>query len=368
MKNNPTSSILPKGLPAGVGIALLAAALFGASTPFAKLLLGEISPILLAGLLYLGSGIGLSLLRLIRRKSTFIADEATVSRAQWPWLAGAIFFGGVLGPVLLLFGLQNTAASTASLLLNLEGVFTALLAWYAFHENFDRRIMLGMAAIIGGGLILSWQPGAGLAFSSGAILVAAACACWGIDNNLTQKVSSNDPFQVAAIKGLTAGCVNLIIALAIGARLPSLSIFAGALVVGFFGYGLSLAFFVIALRHIGTARTGAYFSIAPFVGAALSFLLLHESAGILFMAAGGLMAIGVWLHLTERHEHLHTHERLEHSHRHVHDEHHQHAHPPGIDPREPHTHAHIHEPLTHSHPHFPDIHHRHRHNTRNNQH
>jgi drug/metabolite transporter (DMT)-like permease len=358
MKNNLASIILPKG----VGIALLAAALFGASTPFAKLLLGTISPILLAGLLYFGSGIGLSLLRIIRSKSTFIGDEATLPRAQWPWLAGAIFFGGVLAPVLLLFGLRSTAASTASLLLNLEGVFTALLAWYAFHENFDRRIMLGMAAIIGGGLILSWNPGTGLAFSSGALLVAAACACWGVDNNLTQKVSSSDPFQVAAIKGLAAGSVNLIIALAIGARLPALPILAGALIVGFFGYGLSLAFFVIALRHIGTARTGGYFSIAPFVGAALSFLLLRESAGIPFAAAGALMAIGVWLHLTERHEHLHTHERLEHSHRHVHDAHHQHAHAPGIAPREPHTHIHIHEPLTHSHPHFPDIHHRHRHN------
>lgn len=352
--------------PAGVGIALLAATLFGAGTPFAKMLLEKTSPVLLAALLYLGSGIGLSLLRIIRHKSTFASDEATLTRKEWPWLAGAIFFGGVLGPVLLLLGLQNTAASTASLLLNLEGVFTALLAWYVFRENFDWRILLGMIAIIGGGLILSWQPGSGLSFSSGALLVAAACACWGVDNNLTQKVSSSDPFQIASIKGLVAGSVNLVIAFVIGSRIPTLPTIKAAVVLGFFSYGLSLACFVTALRHIGTARTGAYFSIAPFVGVAFSLLILHESVGIIFVAAGILMAIGVFLHLTEQHEHLHTHERLEHSHRHVHDEHHQHAHVAGMSLHEPHTHAHVHELLTHSHPHFPDIHHRHQHSKGNN--
>lgn len=194
-----------KGLPKGIGAALLAAGLFGASTPFAKLLLGEVSPVLLAGLLYLGSGIGLTLVRLARRQSTLEAGEASLPRAQWSWLAGAVFFGGALGPVLLMLGLQSTSASTSSLLLNLEGVFTALLAWFVFHENFDRRIALGMMAIVAGGLILSWQPGAGLALLNGALLVAGACLCWGVDNNLTQKVSSSDPFQIAAIKGLVAG-------------------------------------------------------------------------------------------------------------------------------------------------------------------
>jgi len=357
-----------KTLPSGVGVALLAAALFGASTPFAKLLLGGVSPILLAGLLYFGSGVGLSLVRLARRgQSTLGAGEAALPRAQWAWLAGAVFFGGALGPVLLMLGLQSTSASTASLLLNLEGVFTALLAWFVFRENFDRRIALGMVAIVAGGLVLSWQPGTGLAFSSGALLVAGACACWGVDNNLTQKVSASDPFQIAAIKGLVAGSVNLAIAFALGASLPPLKVLAGALVVGFFGYGLSLACFVLALRHIGTARTGAYFSLAPFVGAAVSLLLLRESVGPLFVAAGVLMGIGVWLHLTERHEHQHAHEPLEHSHRHIHDEHHRHAHAAGVDPTEPHTHPHLHEPLTHSHPHFPDIHHRHGHSAGENR-
>lgn len=334
-----------------------AAALFGTSTPFAKLLLGEVSPVLLAGLLYLGSGIGLSLVRLARRQSTLDGGEAALPRAQWGWLAGAVFFGGALGPALLMLGLQSTVEATASLLLNLEGVFTALLAWFVFRENFDHRIALGMVAIAAGGLVLSWQPGAEPAFSSGALFVAGACLCWGVDNKLTQKVSSSEPFQIAAIKGLVAGGVNLAIAFALGATLPPFKVLCGALVVGFFGYGLSLACFVLALRHIGTAHTGAYFSLAPFVGAAVSLLLLRESVGMLFVAAGVLMGLGVWLHLTEKHEHEH----LEHSHRHAHDEHHQHAHAAGVDPTEPHTHEHTHEPLTHRHAHFPDIHHRHRH-------
>jgi drug/metabolite transporter (DMT)-like permease len=218
-----------------------------------------------------------------------------------------------------------------------------------------------MGAIVAGGLVLSWQPGEGLAFSTGALFVTGACACWAVDNNLTQKVAASDPFQIAVIKGTVAGSVNLAIALLLGAPWPPLRVLAGALVVGFFGYGLSLACFVLALRHIGTARTGAYFSLAPFVVATVAVLLLREAVGARFVLAGVLMGLGVWLHLTERHVHKHTHQRLEHSHQHVHDEHHQHEHVPGVEPTEPHTHAHIHEPLTHSHAHFPDIHHRHGH-------
>jgi drug/metabolite transporter (DMT)-like permease len=270
-------------------------------------------------------------------------------------------FGGVLGPVLLMLGLSTTTASAASLLLNLEGVFTALLAWFAFKENFDRRIFLGMVAIVAGGVLLSWQGGGGLSLPVGALAVAGACLCWGIDNNLTQKVSAGDPLQVTAIKGGVAGCVNLTVALVMGAKLPGAGALGGALLVGFLGYGCSLALFVLALRHIGTARTGAYFSLAPFVGTTVSVLLIREPVGPLFLAAAALMGLGVWLHLTERHEHEHTHTHLEHSHPHLHDEHHQHSHPESVDPKKPHTHPHIHEPLTHTHPHYPDIHHRHSH-------
>jgi drug/metabolite transporter (DMT)-like permease len=318
--------------------------------------------VLLAALLYLGSGIGLSILFLVRRRQR--SDEAPLTRPDLPWLAGAVVFGGVCGPVLLMVGLKATPASTASLLLNLEGVFTSLLAWFVFKENFDRRIALGMACIVAGGILLSWQGGGearGPSLPLGALAIAGACLCWGIDNNLTQKVSASNPFQVAAIKGAVAGTVNLAIALLIGARLPTLPVLGGALLVGFVGYGLSLACFVLALRHIGTARTGAYFSLAPFVGAAVALVLLREPVSPLFLFAAACMGVGVWLHLTERHEHEHAHERLTHTHRHVHDAHHRHEHAPGVDPTEPHTHEHTHERLTHTHPHYPDIHHRHRH-------
>lgn len=345
-------------LPTGVGFALLAALLFGASTPFAKRLLGELPPVLLAGLLYAGSGMGLGLLRWLRRGRS---AEAPLTRTDYPWLGGAVAFGGILGPVLLMLGLSRTPASTASLLLNLEGVFTALLAWLFFRENVDRRIALGMLLIAAGGVLLSWQGGIGPRLPLGSLAVVGACLCWGIDNNLSQKVSALDPLQVAAIKGACAGAVNLGIGLALGAALPPAPALLGALLVGFLGYGLSLALFVLALRHIGSARTGAYFSLAPFAGAVVSLLLLRETLSPLFLGAATLMAWGVWLHLTEKHEHEHTHERMVHTHRHYHDEHHRHAHDPGVDPREPHTHPHLHEPLTHTHPHYPDIHHRHRH-------
>jgi len=340
----------------GATLALASAALFGASTPLAKRLVGEMPPVLVAGLLYLGSGAGLGLFRIVRH-----GQRGTLSPREMPWLAGAIVFGGIVAPVLLMAGLRSTPAAVASLLLNLEGVFTAVLAWFVFHENFDRRIALGMVLIVGGGLVLSWQPGGSLGISAGALAVIIACLCWAVDNNLTQKVSGADPVTVAATKGSVAGVINVAMAFAVGAAPPPLPAVLAALAVGLVGYGVSLALFVLALRHLGTARTGAYFSIAPFVGAAASLVLFREPIGLRLAAAGILMMAGVWLHLSERHQHEHRHEALAHMHRHVHDEHHRHEHAEGIDPREPHTHAHRHEPLTHTHPHYPDIHHRHRH-------
>ncbi len=347
-----------RGLHKGVGAAIAAAALFGGSTPFAKVLVGSLPPVMLAGLLYLGSGLGLTLVYLVRRQRS---AEAPLTRTDLPCLAGATLFGGVLGPILLMIGLSTASASTSSLLLNLEGVFTALLAWFAFKENFDRRIFTGMVLIVAGGILLSWQGSGFEAPSVGALAVMGACLCWGIDNNLTQKVSAGDPVQVTAIKGTVAGAVNLMVALVMGATVPSLATTGAAFIVGFLGYGCSLVMFVLALRHIGTARTGAYFSLAPFVGASVALVVLREPVGALFFGAATLMGAGVWLHVTERHEHEHTHEYLEHTHPHVHDEHHQHVHDPGVDPDRPHSHPHVHLPMTHTHPHYPDIHHRHRH-------
>ena len=335
--------------------------LFGASTPLAKILLGKIEPILLAGLLYLGSGIGLTIWAALRHWLNHEkATEARLKAVDLPWLAGAIFSGGVIGPVLLLIGLRLTPASSASLLLNLEGVFTALLAWFVFKENFDRRIALGMTAITAGSLLLSWAGRPELGVPWGAVAIAAACFAWAVDNNLTRKVSAGDPVQIAAMKGFVAGGINLVVAVAVGARMPTVSTLSVSAFVGFLSYGVSLTFFVLALRHIGTARTGAYFSLAPFVGAAISIPLLNDTLTIYFLGAAVLMGIGVWLHLTERHEHEHWHDALEHDHRHSHDEHHQHHEEKEL-LAETHSHLHRHERMRHSHPHYPDIHHRHDH-------
>jgi drug/metabolite transporter (DMT)-like permease len=348
----------------GIGLALAAAVLFGASAPFAKLLLTDAAPQLLAGLLYLGSGLGLSIVWLRARYSAEAARETPLTRRNIPWLAGAMVFGGVLGPLLLMMGLNRTPASGASLLLNLEGVFTALLAWFVFRENFDRRIALGMLSIVAGSLALSWEGRLTWGGLAGPLAITGACLCWAIDNNLTQKVSAGDPVQIAMLKGLAAGSVNTAIAFLLGASLPAAPRVAGALALGFFSYGVSLVLFVLALRHLGTARTGAYFSTAPFVGAVLSLAIFRERPTPLFSVAAALMAFGVWLHLTERHEHEHEHAALDHDHAHVHDGHHQHAHsaddPPVTDPV-PHTHPHRHRPMVHSHAHYPDIHHRHPH-------
>lgn len=339
--------------------ALAAAALFGASTPFAKLLVGEVSPLLLAGLLYLGSGVGLAIVRALRDRGW---SATGMAQGEWQWLAGAVLFGGVLGPALLMAGLVHTSGSTASLLLNLEAVLTAVIAWLVFRENADRRIVAGMLLIVVGGVVLSWPSGDATASAwFGPLAIAGACLCWAIDNNLTRRVSAADAVFVAGIKGFVAGAVNTLLALSLGASMPAAGVAISALTVGFVGYGVSLVLFVLALRGLGTARTGAYFSTAPFLGAAVALVLLGESTSPTFWLAAALMSWGVWLHLTERHEHEHAHEAMEHTHRHVHDEHHQHTHDFDWHGEEPHTHRHRHEPMVHKHPHYPDIHHRHEH-------
>lgn len=347
------------GLNAGVAAALGAALLFGAGTPLANLLLGDVGPWMLAALLYLGSGLGLAIYRMARRSA-----PVKLPPGEAKWLAGATLAGGVVGPVLLMVGLTGMPASGASLLLNAEGVFTALLAWIAFRENFDRRIALGMASIAAGAVILSWPNEVSFSGLWPALAILGACFAWGIDNNLTRKVSLNDATWIAAVKGLVAGSVNLALAIAIGDRLPSIPVVAGAMLVGFLAYGVSLALFVVGLRHLGTARTGAYFSVAPFFGAELA-LASGEPITARLVAAGLLMGFGVWLHLTERHEHPHVHEPMDHEHEHAHDEHHQHEHPdqPGLAlaPGQKHAHRHQHDPISHVHAHFPDAHHRHVH-------
>jgi len=317
----------------------------------------------LAGLLYCGAGIGVAVLRRIFPDGLTTADarEARLTRLDIQWLAAAILIGGVIGPLLLMTGLARTDAATASLLLTLEGVATALIAWFIFHENFDRRIALGMFCIAAGAVVLSWTEAPTFENVLGSLAILGACVAWGLDNNLTRKVSLADPLQIVELKGLTAGPLNLAIGLWAGGQLPGLLEVATAAVVGFLGYGLSLALFVVSLRHLGAARTGAYFSTAPFLGAVAAIIVLQEPMSLGLLAAGALMAVGVWLHVTERHEHEHTHELVTHAHPHVHDEHHRHAHRPEDPPGEPHTHEHEHAGLKHTHAHAPDMHHRHHH-------
>lgn len=345
----------------GPALALAAAALFGASTPFAKLLLGNVAPWMLAGLLYLGSGLGLGGIIALRFIAGRAADEAPLRRADLPWLAAVALTGGIAAPVLLMAGLARTSAAAAALLLNLEGVFTLAIAWLVYRENVDRRIALGAFAILAGAALLTWAPSAGFSAGWSTAAIALACVCWAIDNNLTRKLSAADPMQIAAAKGLVAGAVNLALALLQGAAWPGAGTALQAGCVGLLGYGVSLALFVLALRHLGTARTAAYFATAPFIGALLAILLLGEAASPVLIFAAALMGLGLWLHLAERHEHSHEHAPLTHEHRHRHDAHHRHEHAPGDPPGEPHSHVHSHPRLVHRHPHYPDLHHRHDH-------
>lgn len=355
MKTKPEGpGLLGRGIP----LALASALAFGASTPLSKVLLETVSPQLLAGLLYLGAGIGLGVVHFARLAFGSSAREAPLRRGDLPWLVAVVLFGGIIGPLLLMLGLSRTTASSGALLLNLESIATMGIAWLVLRENVDRRLLVGALALVAGAAVLSWQ-GEGVRLDTGVVWIAGACLAWGIDNNLTRRLSVADPVTIAMIKGLAAGVVNTALALWLGAVLPSAGILGAAGIVGFIGIGVSLVLFVLALRHLGAARTGAYFSLAPFIGAVLAIVFLSEQPTAKLAVAAALMAVGLWLHLTERHQHEHLHEALEHEHSHVHDEHHLHGHVAPVEGA--HSHAHRHEPLRHTHPHYPDLHHRHPH-------
>jgi drug/metabolite transporter (DMT)-like permease len=347
------------GMHAGVAAALASAVLFGITTPIAKELLPGTQPLLIAGLLYLGSGCGISLLRWIQDRGW---SATGLAGRDWLWLALATLVGGIVAPALLMTGLARVDAASASLLLNLEVVFTAVLAWVVFKEPAGLRVVFGLVAIFAGGLILvlptQLAPEGGL-FAFFAIV--AACFCWAVDNNLTRKISASDARVLAAIKGLVAGVTNTVLAFALGAVLPEASHVAVTLGIGFLGYGVSLVLFIVALRQLGSARTGAYFATAPFIGAVVALLLDGQPAEGAFWVASICMGLGVWLHVTEDHAHDHVHRPMAHSHAHRHDEHHQHEHAFDWDGTEPHSHSHAHGLLRHRHAHFPDIHHRHGH-------
>jgi drug/metabolite transporter (DMT)-like permease len=341
----------------GAVLGLLAAVCFGVSAPLAKLLLADVSPQLLAGLLYLGAGLGLGLYRLLRPSSS----EAPLTRADLPPLLGVVALGGVCGPLLLMLGLARVSGTAGSLLLNLEAPLTIVLAAVVFREHVGRRAALAAVCIVLGAVVLRVSPGEVVVDVVGVVAIAVACLCWAFDNNLTQRLSLKDPFQVVRIKTVAAGAFNTMLALVLGAKLPGLQVLLLALGLGVLSYGISVVLDAYALRMHGAAREAAYFATAPFVGALLAGPLLGERPGGAELAAMVLMAAGVVLLLRERHSHEHVHEPREHEHVHVHDDHHQHEHAPDAPPGEPHSHRHRHAPLVHDHPHVPDLHHRHRH-------
>lgn len=344
--------------------AIFAAVLFGISTPLSKVLLGSIEPVTLASLLYLGSGIGLVLFQLIRHLTIRpTKNEASLSRKDIPWLIGAIAFGGVLAPIILMVSLQATPASTASLLLNFEGVATTLIALLVFKENIGKGVGIAVILITLSSIILSWDFSNHWGISIGVMGVILACVCWGIDNNLTRNISSKNPYTIVAIKGISAGLFSLFLSLLIGNQLPELKIAMLAMLLGFFSYGLSIVLFVLAMRNLGSARTSALFGTAPFIGAILSFILFRSIPGILFMIAFPIMISGTILLMKDKHGHYHNHEPMIHEHKHTHnDGHHYHIHceiPDFMDIS--HSHMHEHEALEHTHAHMPDINHRHGH-------
>ncbi|MDI6727323.1 MAG: DMT family transporter [Thermodesulfovibrionales bacterium] len=350
----------------GVMAALLSAALFGTGTPIAKLLLGEVPPLLLAGLLYLGSGAGLSLLAVMRRLTPgghTLHNEPDLGGSDYLYLSAAIFCGGIAAPVLLIYGLSKTSASTASLLLNMEGLLTTLIASLIFKESVGRRIWLAAFLMLAASLSLTYMPDSGgWSLQSGSILVMLACLMWAFDNNITRHLSHRDPFAIARYKGLVAGFTTLLAAFVIGNQMPSILLSTGAFILGALSYGASLVLFVYALRNLGTSRTSVYFGAAPFIGAIVSVTLLDEQITIQLFAAMFLMLSGIALIFKEYHEHEHLHEESCHEHRHIHDEHHNHEHEDVCS--EPHCHEHEHGLLTHSHAHVPDIHHYHGHGSK----
>jgi drug/metabolite transporter (DMT)-like permease len=346
--------------------ALLAAALFGASVPMSKLLVRDVNPVPLAGLLYMGSGLCAALILVGRR---FLAgrsgpgSEAGLRRRDIPVLAGAVLAGGVAAPIALMHGLRTTPAATASLLLAFEVAATALIAALVFSETIGARVWIAVGLVTAGSGVLSGRGPDEWGISLGAMAILAASCLWGLDNNLTRLVSGKDPMVIVLIKGAGAGVFSLILAVNLGIALPPVPVAMLAMMLGGFCYGLSIALFVQSLRELGAARTGTLFGSAPFFGALLSFLVLRESPGAPFLVSLPLIAVGVALILGESHRHEHHHQEIVHEHRHSHEDlHHDHVHASGESSTGGHhSHFHRHAGTTHTHPHTPDLHHRHEH-------
>ena len=338
--------------------AILSAALFGLSPVLCKGLIGGMSPALLAGLLYLGSGIGLSLLIAIQRPG-LLRELALLSPLHRRKLCLAVLAGGVIAPLCLTYGIKYGSAAEVTLLLNLETVATTLLAWLIFKEHVSRQVWIGKILIIVAAALVLLRPDGELTFSRSGVLVLLACLFWGIDNNLTRDVEELPATVLAAVKGFGAGIFTIVLALLFTPGSATPGQIGGALLIGALSYGASLVLFVGALRRIGSARTSTFFAVGPFIGTLAAVLILGEELPPASLVAATLMLAGVACLYGEQHGHLHSHLATAHGHRHEHDEHHQHQH--AADSEEIFDHAHEHEPLTHLHAHWPDIHHRHTH-------
>lgn len=343
--------------------ALIAALLFGASAPLAKLLLGEVEPIPFAAFLYLGSGLGLVGVKIFQRMTLpGVEREARIQKPDYVWLLGAIIAGGVAAPITLLFSLRDTPAATASLLLSFEGVATTLIAFFAFKESISRRAWGAIALIMLASILLAINPNAEWGFSLGALGVIGACFLWGLDNNFTRNIAAKDPLTIVTLKGLGAGSFSLGMALVFGQTFPAWNVILGALVLGSLSYGASIVLFIHAMRGLGAARTSALFSTAPLAGMLLSFLLFQELPTWWFVVALPLIGVGALFLVNEAHQHGHLHELTTHEHAHHHDDgHHDHHHEGDSVPQ--HSHIHQHEALDHDHHHMPDLHHRHTHSS-----
>jgi drug/metabolite transporter (DMT)-like permease len=347
---------------------LLTAALIGLMAPVSKLVLGYVEPITASYLFLLGSATGILIYWIIcaitgRRRG---GVEARLEKRDLPWVAGAILFDGILAPLTLLFSLRSISATNASMLLNFEAVGTALIAAIMFREAIGPRIWGSILLITGSCVILSWNGEAGPGFSLPALGILLTCVFYGLQNNLSRKISDKDPSQIAFLKGLIPGVLLFLAARIAGEAIPDAGIAVTAMLLGFVGFGgLVTILFIIALRGIGAARSGSLLSLSPFFGVGASFLILHEVPGRLFLLALPLMIGGIYLLVTERHSHHHDHAPLVHEHRHRHDDlHHDHEHPPGTILRSlsaDHSHPHAHEAVSHQHPHTPDLHHLHDH-------
>ena len=333
--------------------ALLAALFFGSSAPISKLLLGDVPPVLMAAFLYLGSGTGIALVKLSQRLMSN-QKEAGLRRPDMGWLAGAIISGGILAPIILMISLKNTPASTASLLLNFEGVGTTLIALFFFRESISRRALAAILIITLASIFLSTDFKSGFGFSLGALGIILACVFWGVDNNFTRNISAKDPLTIVAWKGLVAGTFSLLLGLSLGQQVPPLTTIVSILLLGFISYGLSTMLFIYSMRGLGAARTSALYGTAPLAGVLLSILIFRDPITLLFGLAAVLMAVGALLLANEEHAHFHIHMPVVHEHRHSHDEFHAHHETDMV-----HSHEHKHPRTEHEHGHMPDIHHRH---------